>query len=405
MIAESCRDRWERITPFLSLPPISAGRSTPPTASRTSTARSERRSRPRPLPQRTGHHQAHLPRHPASRNEMEDRLQLDQRTQRPHDPLRRPTARLNMNPVASASHTEARTPSAAARDTLPRRRRQVRPLRRDGALRARPHRPPPLPTVAPSSDETLGLRALVRTREDLVEARVALANQLRAQLDAFWPGPARIFADLDSKIALAFLARYPSPADAHGLGSKRLAGFLARHGYCGRRSVDQLLERLRGAPQRRRRRARTGRPPRRRRRTRRRAQADRRADRRADQPDRRRRPRPSRRPIFLSLVRGPKSVICAAGLLAEIGDNLARYPTAQARAADAGQAPIAIESGKRRAASFRRACDKRLRAHFGVLADSTRHWHPWARQRYQAAIGRRQTTPTPAAPSAAPGRS
>lgn len=65
--------------------------------------------------------------------------------------------------------------------------------------------------LAPLGDETLALRALLRTRQDLVEARVALANQLRAQLQAFWPGAAAIFADVDSKIALAFIERYPSP--------------------------------------------------------------------------------------------------------------------------------------------------------------------------------------------------
>ncbi|MEX2195948.1 MAG: IS110 family transposase [Thermoleophilaceae bacterium] len=85
------------------------------------------------------------------------------------------------------------------------------------------------PALAPSSDETLALRALVRTREDLVAARVGLANQLRPQLDCFWPGAARIFADVDSQIALAFLQRYPSRPDAHGLGPKRLEGFLAVH--------------------------------------------------------------------------------------------------------------------------------------------------------------------------------
>jgi transposase len=84
--------------------------------------------------------------------------------------------------------------------------------------------------LAPDSDETKALRALTRTREDLVEQRVALANQLRAQLDAFWPGAKRIFADIDSPIALAFLERYPSPNDARSLGEKRLAGFLARNG-------------------------------------------------------------------------------------------------------------------------------------------------------------------------------
>ena len=53
--------------------------------------------------------------------------------------------------------------------------------------------------------------------------RVELANQLRAQLAAFWPG-ALIFAEVDSPISLAFLGRYPSPADAKGLGAGRMAG-------------------------------------------------------------------------------------------------------------------------------------------------------------------------------------
>ena len=104
------------------------------------------------------------------------------------------------------------------------------------------------PALAPSSDETMALQALVRTREDLVSARVALANQLRAQLDCFWPGAKQVFADIDSPIALAFLARYPSPADARGLGPKRLHAFLARHAYCGHKSPETLLERLRTAP-------------------------------------------------------------------------------------------------------------------------------------------------------------
>jgi transposase len=97
--------------------------------------------------------------------------------------------------------------------------------------------------------------------------------------------------------------------------------------------------------------------------------------------------------IFLSFFRDAKSVITAAGLLAEIGDNRARYPTEDALAADAGQAPVAKESGKRRHASFRWACDKRLRNHFGTLADSTRHWHPWANDVYTRASARGQDHP------------
>ena len=247
--------------------------------------------------------------------------------------------------------------------------------------------------LAPLGDETAALRALVRTREDLVDARVRLANQLRAQLDAFWPGARRIFADVDSPIGLAFCERYPSPADARGLGEKRLQAFLARHAYCGRRPAHELLERLRSAPVA--------------------VVGDLEADARratvlglvaalrpiVDQisqltsqirgavhahPD---------GPIFLSLFRDPKAVVTAAGLLAEIGDNRHRYPTRDSLAADAGMAPVAIESGKRRTASFRWACDKRLRNHMCVLADSTRHWHPWAHDIYTNARARGKDHP------------
>jgi transposase len=241
------------------------------------------------------------------------------------------------------------------------------------------------PALAPCGDETLALRALVRTREDLVGARVALANQLRAQLQASWPGGERIFADVDSPIALAFLQRYPSPEDARRLGHKRLEGFLARHRYCGRKAPAELLARLRNAPQA--------------------ALGELEAEARRDailglvtalgsivqqisqltsQIAGATRSHPDGE-IFLGIFRDAKSVICAAGLLAEIGDNRARYPTRDSLAADAGQAPVTIQSGKRNTATFRWACDKRLRAHLAVLADSTRHWHPWAKNVYQRA--------------------
>jgi transposase len=71
-----------------------------------------------------------------------------------------------------------------------------------------------LRALTPDSDETNALRALTRSREDLVGSRVALANRLRAELEAFWPGAAVLFSEIDCAISLAFLARYPSPADA-----------------------------------------------------------------------------------------------------------------------------------------------------------------------------------------------
>ncbi len=238
------------------------------------------------------------------------------------------------------------------------------------------------------SDETKALRALSRAREDLVQARVALANQLRAELERFWPGATLIFADIDSPIALAFLERYPSPIDAKGLGEKRLGAFLARHSYSGRKNPAQLLAKLRDAPQ-----GRAG-------------ESETEARRQVvlalvaalrpvvlkigeltSEIARRVRTHPDGQ-IFLSLFRDPKSVVCAAALLAEIGDCRARYPTPEALAADAGMSPVAMESGKHKVAAFRRGCDKRLRGATCTLADSTRHWHPLAQDRYATARAR-----------------
>jgi transposase len=92
--------------------------------------------------------------------------------------------------------------------------------------------------------------------------------------------------------------------------------------------------------------------------------------------------------IFLSLFRSPRSTVTAATMLAEIGDCRARYPTRDALAGDSGQAAVALESGKRKVACFRWACNKRLRGAFDTLADSTRHWHPWAADHYARALAR-----------------
>jgi hypothetical protein len=49
-----------------------------------------------------------------------------------------------------------------------------------------------------------------RAREDVVDGRVALTNQLRSGLERFWSGPIGLFSSLDRAIALAFLERCPS---------------------------------------------------------------------------------------------------------------------------------------------------------------------------------------------------
>ena len=252
-------------------------------------------------------------------------------------------------------------------------------------LRTDGHRFRPL---VPASDDIRALRALVRGRDDLVAQRVALANQLRSLLEGFWPGAAVIFAAIDSPIALAFAGRYPTPDSASRLGIKRLAranrhgdfaGFMAQHAYCGRRSPAELLARLHAAPVS--------------------LASDAEADAKgelvralvavlerliieiaklssrveprgspdiehaiAELPDGR---------IVMSFPRAGR--ICAAQILAELGDVRERFPTEDQLAAEAGVCPVTHASGKSRGVVFRWACNKNLRLAITCFADNSRH--------------------------------
>lgn len=95
---------------------------------------------------------------------------------------------------------------------------------------------------------TRELQALSRLRDDQVEAAAAATNQPAALLEQRWPGAKGIFSRLDCEIALDVLERYPTAKSAASLGEARLAGFLRRHSYSGRRSPSEPLARLRTAP-------------------------------------------------------------------------------------------------------------------------------------------------------------
>jgi transposase len=250
-------------------------------------------------------------------------------------------------------------------------------------LRLRSHR---LRVLQPFSAETRALRAVVRTRDDLVDQRTAATNQLGACLEGFWPGAKAIFADLASPIALDFLARYPTPESATGLGERRMAGFLTKHGYCGRRTPTELLTRLRAAPP-----GLCGSVE---------VEARRDAvlamvrvlralvaaikdlDRAVvahlgEHPD---------ADIFTSLPRSGQ--INAAQVLAEWGDCREAYADAEAVACLAGAAPVTKQSGKHTTVGFRWACNKRLRQAICTFADNSRHGSPWAAKVYAEALAR-----------------
>jgi len=247
-------------------------------------------------------------------------------------------------------------------------------------LRVRFHR---LRPAVPYSGPTKTLRAVTRTRGDLVDARVAAVNQLAALLDTYWPGAKAIFASLSSAIALTFLTRYPTAASAAALTEKRLAAFCAKQGYSGKKPAAVLLARPRSAP------AGTTDPDLTDgARTAILAQVgvitalntaikdlDRSiAEKMATHPDGR---------IFGSFPRA--GTINAAQILAEWGDARAAFEHPDAIAALAGVTPVTKASGKQRGVSFRWACNKRLRQAITTFADNSRHASPWAAEIYNRA--------------------
>jgi len=236
-----------------------------------------------------------------------------------------------------------------------------------------------------STPATIALRSTVRARRDLVEHRVAAANQLRAHLQVVFPGVVGLFAALDSAVSLSFLERFPTQSKADWLTSKRLADWLGKLGYSGRVAPETLHQRLLDAPRGTTDdnahahtattlafvavlRALT-------------TQIDQLEDSVAAQLD----VHPDRH-IMTSLPRS--GMLRAARLLAEIGDARGRFPTADSLACLAGVAPSTRQSGKVKAVTFRWSADHQLRDALCDFAGDSRHANPWADDLYQRARAR-----------------
>jgi transposase len=235
-------------------------------------------------------------------------------------------------------------------------------------------------SLEPDSPPPVTLRCHVRARKDLVENRVAVANQLRAHLRIVFPGAVGLFKDIDSPISLRFLERFPSATRAGWLSEKRLGSWLRANGYCGRKTPTELHQRLLDAP--------VGllghegdargtvtlayvtilRALR--------AEIDElntRLDELLDaHPD---------AVIFQSLPR--TGTIRAATLLAEIGDCRARFPDAESLACLAGVAPSTRASGRHRAVTFRFSSNKKLRDALTDFAGDSWRGNAWAAHRYR----------------------
>jgi transposase len=239
--------------------------------------------------------------------------------------------------------------------------------------------------LVPDTDATVALRRACRARKDLVNHRVAVANQLRAHLRNVLPAAVGLFNDIDSAISLAFLTRFDTQDKIDWLTPKRLGDWLSKQGYSGKVDPTVLHQRIlnaapgvtgvHGATQ---------------------AhitasyvavlhtlvaqiktlstQIDTQLDAHADAH------------IFTSLPRAGR--VRAARLLAEIGDCRARFPTPESLTCLAGAAPSTRQSGKSRIVGFRWACDKQLRDAVTDFAADTRLANPWAADLYNRAKAR-----------------
>lgn len=226
---------------------------------------------------------------------------------------------------------------------------------------------------------TVALRQTVRARTDLVEARVALCNQLRAHLNNVFPGAVGLFCDLDSPISLTFLTRFPTADKAAWLSHRRLGAWLAANHYSGRTKTAVLLARLQDAPA-----GVTGDHGDTAGRTTlayvaaltelvnqiRQLEADL-AEQLTTHPDAH---------IFRSLPH--VKVVRAAKLLAEIGDARGRFPTPESLAALAGACPSTRQSGRHHVVTFRWACDKKLRDAVTDFAGDSVRGSAWAASIY-----------------------
>jgi transposase len=245
-------------------------------------------------------------------------------------------------------------------------------------------------SLEPDSPATVTLRSHVRARKDLVETRVAVANQLRAHLRIVFPGAVGLFQDIDSPISLRFLERFPSATRAAWLSEKRFGAWLRANSYCGRKTPAELHTRLTAAPA-----GIAG------------DQGDARGTITAayvtilkslrtqiDELTRRLDELLDAHPdavIFRSLPRC--ATVRAATLLAEIGDCRARFPDAESLSCLAGVAPSTRASGRHRAVTFRFSSDKKLRDALCDFAGDSWRGNAWAKARYRQLRANGKTHP------------
>ncbi len=242
--------------------------------------------------------------------------------------------------------------------------------------------------LRPSSPIQAELQALARDRERFVIEHRRLQHQLRAVLETYYPAATKLFSGLDRSITLAFLRRYPTPAEAERLTTNRLARFLARQGYSGRTPAEVLVERIRahaGTPD-------IGVAVARARSMLALVELLEQVGRVLDEYAAAIAGVLERHPDAALFASFPGTgLVTSATLLAEIGEDRTRFPSPGSLLAEAGLAPVTRQSGSSRRVGFRYAANHHLRAAWGQWMLTAIRISPWTREAYDAARARGQS--------------
>lgn len=236
--------------------------------------------------------------------------------------------------------------------------------------------------LSPLDEHSLKLRVLTRTRQGLVQRKVAVSNELTAALKRYYPVAIKLFSGLDTPEAIGFLLAYPTYAQAKTLCVSSIRSVLKKAG---------LSE---GVAQKR-------------------AQAI---------STKLQEPQPTPAPSIVeaypmavkSLLRQMQSIIeelaaveeqikvnykdhpnkelleslpgiastLGAVLAAELGSDITRFADLKTLKAFAGSSPITERSGKYCEIRFRRACNGRVRQALHLASRSAITSCRWARQLY-----------------------
>ena len=233
----------------------------------------------------------------------------------------------------------------------------------------------------PDQPLTRRMRAMMSLIDYLYKEMWQLGNRLRATLLRYYPTALEIFSTLDSPISLAWIMQYPTPAAAQAVSYEDFQTFLRAHHHPQPKKWPTCYARLQAGQ----------------------VQAS------AEIVQVYAQEAVLLSQLMTQTVQARREMLselgkvyrqhpdCAIyqslpgagdylepGLLAMLGDDRGRFPTAETLQALAGTCPVTKQSGKARIVTFRRACDHEFRQIVQQWAKLSIDQSPWAASYYHA---------------------